>query len=111
HSRGELVEQRAADRRLARPDPARQLYETTPLQSVDEVGERLPVPVAQEEVSRVGREGERPLGQPEMRGIHAATLVNRGAGVKVGDQLDFSIFAQVSRSPTVRLKTKCPGDE
>ena len=72
----ELVEQRAAHGRLAGPDLTRQLDEAPALEPVHQVGERLPVPLAQEEVARVGREGKRPLGQPEMCSVHAGTVDN-----------------------------------
>ena len=67
----QLLEQGAAHRGLPCANLPRQLHDApaTP-DSVEQMGESLAVRVAQIEVAWIGREGERPLGEAEVRGIH-----------------------------------------
>jgi hypothetical protein len=67
----ELIEEAAADRRLAGADLARQLDESSGgANAVQEVREGLAVAIAHVDVLRIGRDRERRVVQPEMRRIH-----------------------------------------
>ena len=63
----QLLEQCPAEGRLAGADLPRELDEPAPRpQAPQEVRERLPVAVGQEEIARVRRDRERLLGEPEV---------------------------------------------
>ena len=65
--RWQLLQKGAAHRGLSRTDFARQLHDATArADPVEQVGEGLAVSGAQIEVAWIRREGERPLGEPEV---------------------------------------------
>ena len=68
---GDLLEEAAADGRLAGADLAREQHEAaTSADAVEQVRERLAVALAHEEVARVRRERERLLPEAEEPRIH-----------------------------------------
>ena len=68
---GNLLEQAAAERGLARPHLAGELDEPAALaDAIEQMGQRLAMSIAHVEVPRVRRDGEGPLGQLEVRGVH-----------------------------------------
>ena len=67
----DLLQEQAAHRGLAGADLARQQHEAAPAaQPIEQVGQRLPVALAHEQVARVRRDGERLALQPEIWRIH-----------------------------------------
>ena len=70
-ARGQLLEEAAADARLARADFPRELDEASALaDAIDEMRQRLAVPRAHVEEARIRRDRERWLAQGEMREVH-----------------------------------------
>ena len=71
HARRQLLEQAAAERRLAGADLPRELHETTTFTDpVEQVRERLTVRPAHVEIARVGRDRKRGLDETEIGGVH-----------------------------------------
>ncbi|EWS63906.1 hypothetical protein Y695_02857 [Hydrogenophaga sp. T4] len=72
---GGLLQKAAADGGLAGADLAGEQHKTaTALNAVQQMGERLPVAFAHEEVTRVGRDGEGALLQAKEVGVHARSI-------------------------------------
>ena len=70
--RRNLLQKAAAHRGLARPHLARQQHKTAArIQAVQQVRQRLAVPLAHEQVAGVGGNGERRVLKAEERGVHA----------------------------------------
>jgi len=68
---GDLTEEAADDGRLARADLTRELYEAARfLDAINEVGQRLRVLFTQEQITRVRRDGEGLLVEPEEVRVH-----------------------------------------
>ena len=68
---GQLLQQGAADRGLARAHLTGQLHEAPALADpVEQMGQSLPMNVTQIEVAWIRRQGERPLGEPEECRVH-----------------------------------------
>jgi len=68
---GQLLEEAAAHGGLAGADVAGQKHEPSPaLHAVEKMRERFPVPLAHEEVARIGRDREGPLLQAEVALVH-----------------------------------------
>ena len=70
--RRNLLQKATAHRGLARPHLARQQHKTAArIQAVQQVRQRLAVPLAHEQVAGVGGNGERRVLKAEERGVHA----------------------------------------
>src|SRR5664279_638943 len=79
----ELVQQRAAKRRLARADLARELHKTLPLaDAVEQMVERFAMLGTVEKKARVRRDVERRVFQPVMFQIHRRLLAETVPGGK-----------------------------
>jgi hypothetical protein len=71
--RRDLLEEQPANRGLAGADLAGQQHEAaSAAQAVQQVGERLAVPLAHEQVARIGRDRERIALQAEIGRVHGA---------------------------------------